>query len=382
MPKIFRKDSEIPSEEKRIEALKAKRLSEMTTEERDELIRHYAEFPTAGSDKNKIPTLEALDNTDKLVRPLEKLFDGNLCIAESHDHISPKKFLTQNMRLLKDRGYDVLFMEHFCYREHQDLIDQYFASSSAEMPKELAKYLDELTRGHMTDSFGASEDEKYLTAASRYNFRTILEEAKRCGLKVVCAEKDKFTYKCGYLSRGPNRMAVFNHNFRELVKEHEADHGSQKWVLFVGNGHVNSLHGVPGICEIIPNVQEFVILDCDKKDDTLLRETAKKEAYKLNSCSDCFLVSSLLRTPFDADLHYDKICMLPKQAAASNEQAAIVPSLAVLSSDEKYDDLSSDSDSPQPSPNLPRDDSMAKNNPRKRHLSNAQESKSQTTRKS
>ena len=53
-----------------------------------------------------------LTEEEKQRRPLAELLDGNFCLGEDHEEISPKRFLIENMSTFRERGFSVLFMEH------------------------------------------------------------------------------------------------------------------------------------------------------------------------------------------------------------------------------------------------------------------------------
>jgi hypothetical protein len=373
MFKTFRKESEIPNEELRIKKLKSRPMSQLSSQEQKELSEFYLrETDERREERDKLfmPSIPiAIKDTDKLVRSFRELLEGNLCIAESHAHISPKKFLIENMRLLKEKGYDVLFMEHLFYEEHQDLVDKYFSSDDEKMPEELAEYLDKLTSGHMRVPLQESKGRS--NAIDSYNYRKILEEAKHCGLKVICAEKNKISYAHEALSSGVDRMATFNSNFQKLVKEYEESCKPKKpkWLLFVGNSHVNECEGVPGICNIISDVQDFVILD-GEEEKFLVREEREKTFYKINpdkQDDSAFKFSLLLIAHFNNDLRYDKIySRFSEQEKAANLSLAALPAEAG-----DYDDLSNDF-LPEASPVISKGS--------KRQLSEAETSASQITK--
>lgn len=92
--------------------------------------------------EKKHEELVKVSNCDKRARSWENAFAGNLCIGENHDEIAAKKFLIQNMRLLKENGFDILILEHFTQDDHQQMIDNYLRSK--EMHPDLLSHIKNL----------------------------------------------------------------------------------------------------------------------------------------------------------------------------------------------------------------------------------------------
>lgn len=87
------------------------------------------------------------------------------------------------------------------------------------------------------------------------------------GIEIVDLEEDNKNYK--KYEKGPERMVSLNYNAREVITQKEqeffgANGNALKWFAFVGSAHLNFLYEVPGICEIIPNVQDVLIADSGK----------------------------------------------------------------------------------------------------------------------
>jgi len=73
--------------------------------------------------ENKLRQLAAENSATSLrSRTWENLLEANFFIGENHKDINPKKFLIQNMKLLADSGYSVIFMEHLWEGLQDDLI--------------------------------------------------------------------------------------------------------------------------------------------------------------------------------------------------------------------------------------------------------------------
>jgi hypothetical protein len=175
-----------------------------------------------------------LTEAQKQRRPLAELLDGNFCLGEDHADISPKRFLIENMYTFRERGFSVLFMEHLA------------------ADRDRSKRLSSLDSEHMSNK------------SSEYNFTNVVSVAEENGIEVVDLEESDALYKLH--KEGAERMVSLNYNAREVIAEKEREVLAAtgiplRWFAFVGSGHLKSCHGVPGICEIIPNVQDVLIAD-------------------------------------------------------------------------------------------------------------------------
>lgn len=189
-------------------------------------------------ESNRITEMEefimGLTEADKQKRPLAELLNGNFCVGEAHQDISPKRFLIENMSTFKERGFSVLFMEHLA------------------IDRDLSERLTSLDREYMDNK------------SSEYNFTNVVKAAKENGIEIVCLEESNAIYK-EYM-KGSKRMVSLNYNARKVITEKEREvldntGNVLKWFAFVGSAHLNTFYGVPGICEIIPNVQDVLITD-------------------------------------------------------------------------------------------------------------------------
>ena len=175
-----------------------------------------------------------LTEAEKKKRSVAELLDGNFCVGEDHKDISPKRFLIENMSEFKEHGFSVLFMEHLA--ADWDL--------SARL---------------------RSLDEKHMWNISQeYNFTNVVKAAQKHGIEIVNLEENNEIYH--QYKDGSKRMVSLNYNAREVIAQKEqeffgANGNALKWFAFVGSAHLNSRYGVPGICEIIPNVQDVLIAD-------------------------------------------------------------------------------------------------------------------------
>src|SRR3989338_5385536 len=270
---------------------------------------------------------ERTPHSEKRVREWRDLLDGNFVLGENHEDISPKKFLIQNMRLLKDRGYDILFMEHLTQAEHQRLLDAY--CNADEMQKELELYLNDLNEGHMNEDFREST---YREQKGEFNFRTIVEGAKAAGIKVVALEVDIKSYRFRHTGN-QERMIHFNSQVCDVVFSEEERfleiHGRKpKWLALVGNTHLNTYCDIPGIFEIIEGVQDISIIDAEGQAE-LFRSTPHKEEFAFGE--NKFLASNVLCCLPSSDMTYnpDLTDYVAKHLTFDEESAASAGSVDV-----------------------------------------------------
>ena len=172
-----------------------------------------------------------LTEAEKQKRTLAELLNGNFCVGEAHQDISPKRFLIENMKTFKESGFSVLFMEHLA------------------ADRNLGERLRSLDTFHMDDK------------SSEYNFTNVVKKAQEN--EIYKQYKD-----C------PERMVSLNYNAREVIAKKEQEFLGEtgnvlKWFAFVGSAHLNTYHEVPGICEIIPNVQDILIADSGRTTEIL-----------------------------------------------------------------------------------------------------------------
>lgn len=258
---------------------------------------------------------EKVPESDKSARSWKTLFDGNLAVGENHDEIAAKKWLIQNMDKLREEGFKILFMEHLSQKDHQHLIEEYYKSD--EMPEELVDALQRLNEGHRND---LSKERTYYEEWRKYNFKTVIEAAKRVGIKIICLEKSIRSYH--EEGAGYPRTLIFNDCAKKVIEEtmKSEDAVGSKWIAFVGSSHLNEFRGVSGICEIMDAVQDLAILDAKNKDEELTLFSATKQKFRFGE--EFFLASMLLRRELASDMTYnpDLECSGAKRKRSSDEE--------------------------------------------------------------
>jgi len=250
--------SNLTSSSSMFESLESIDRTEIDRTERENKLRQLAE-------KNSATSLRS--------RTWENLLEANFFIGENHKDINPKKFLIQNMQLLADSGYSVIFMEHL-WEGLQDDLTGYLDRGGRETPEQLKMGLDRVTEGYLSDTASLLEllekNKAYKDASETFNYNAIVREAARVGIKVIPLEISEENYKS--FPREANRMIYLNSNAVDVVTREVAANPELKYVGFVGSGHLLQKHGIPGICEAL-GVQDVVI------GDTRLPDTAPGSLY-------------------------------------------------------------------------------------------------------
>ncbi len=118
-------------------------------------------------------------------KPLERtqdLFEEPFIIGESHSHISPKKFLIENMKKMKENGCEILFMEHLFYDTNQKDLDKFF--KTGELSADLMYRLKDMNRSGMGHSFGSTAE---ITSPlwKENNYIAVLHAAREAGIRIV-----------------------------------------------------------------------------------------------------------------------------------------------------------------------------------------------------
>ncbi len=224
--------------------------TEIDRTEREDKLHQLAE-------KNSATTLRS--------RTWENLLEANFFIGENHQDINPKKFLIQNMQLLADSGYSVIFMEHL-WGGLQDDLTGYLGRGGRETPEQLKMGLDRVTEGYLSNTADFLEvvekdkayNKAYKYASETFNYNAIVREAARVEIKVIPLEISEENYES--FPRGADRMIYLNSNAVDVVTREVAANPELKYVGFVGSGHLLQKHGIPGICEAL-GVQDVVIAD-------------------------------------------------------------------------------------------------------------------------
>jgi len=182
-----------------------------------------------------------------------------MIVGEVHRDKSPKQFLIDNMPLFKSQGVNKIFMEHLLQECHQELLKAYLKSPmGTPMPRRLELYLK-----HLDESNKLEEPATY---------SSVVRAAKVNGIHIVAIESEAI-YAIDDLEEifGSNFMKMqqleidrnkaMNMAMVELVNEND---DGNKYVAFIGNAHVSTYRGVPGVSDLLgsPNI---VVHDVEDK---------------------------------------------------------------------------------------------------------------------
>lgn len=182
---------------------------------------------------------------------------GNgMVIGESHEDSSPKEFLINNMEYMKSKGITTIYLEHLLHERHQTMLDDYFSSNDAPMPKELELYLKHLDKERKLEGNGT--------------FYNLVLNAKKYGLRVVAID-NQATYGSNPMnsftdiyndSATKNRYTSMNKQMKIRLDEYN-DGG--KYIVFIGSAHVYKNGDVPGVTNYL-GCAGIVVRDNDKND--------------------------------------------------------------------------------------------------------------------
>ncbi|WP_200985822.1 membrane-targeted effector domain-containing toxin [Pseudomonas cichorii] len=186
------------------------------------------------------PEMPRLEATDTCKSTLQKILANapGLVIGESHAELGSKKFLIDNMRLLRKLNVRTLYMEHLLNDFHlQDL--KTFAESG-NMPGNLKTYLRNLDTGHHTDPMGQYTFLELVNAANENHIRIQPLDCMASYRLVGMNDPD-----------GLLRIKMMNYFAHTTLQADAPNLGPKgKWLALVGNAHANTYEGVPGISEL------------------------------------------------------------------------------------------------------------------------------------
>lgn len=187
----------------------------------------------------------------------------NLVIGECHDDLSPKRFLIENMKLFKENGYKVIFLEHISQNKYEESLNEFYMTKN--MPKELTKKLQRLDEGHIHGARHSSS-QLYRSHAQQYNFTELVKAAIENDIRIIGLETSEEKWRESQENGSKNRMLDLNENARVLITAEEAKFAKEnpnqklKWICFVGSAHLKKYKGVAGICDVVES-QEILISD-------------------------------------------------------------------------------------------------------------------------
>ncbi|RMQ41185.1 hypothetical protein ALQ04_02009 [Pseudomonas cichorii] len=185
----------------------------------------------------KMPRLEASDTCKSTLQKILANAPG-LVIGESHAELGSKKFLIENMRLLRKLNVKTLYMEHLLNDFH--LQDLRKLAQSGRMPSTLKTYLKSLDAGHNTDPMGQYTFLELVKAAAENHIR-IQPIDCMASYRIIGMED----------SNRLLRIKMMNYFAHTTIQSDIPSLGpTDKWVALVGNAHANTYKDIPGISEL------------------------------------------------------------------------------------------------------------------------------------
>ena len=160
------------------------RSSEQTKQLLAEADDFFDHFRTNSGPLSDVP----LDSEETIIRDLlqTKKYPG-IILGESHDEMSSKKFLIENMQVLKNNGVTTLYLEHLLYGSMQSDLDAYLVSNES-MPPVLETYLADLDWNNSITN-------------KKWGFKALVQAAKEAGIRVVAIDTEA-SYNAGLGSNG------------------------------------------------------------------------------------------------------------------------------------------------------------------------------------
>lgn len=212
----------------------------------------------------------------KSLERIQDLLEESFIIGESHLHISPKKFLIDNMKKMKENGYDILFMEHLFYDTNQKDLDDFF--KTGEISADLMAQLKEMNRGGMSHFFGPTS--KITSPLWKENdYIAVLRAAREAGIRIVGIDISTVykSQKIGIDNQqlDDTRIRYMNYTAAQIMeREISLLPIGKKWCGLMGNTHVKTFENTIGVAEIFGARSVYVFDHQDWMDST---EPSKSE---------------------------------------------------------------------------------------------------------
>lgn len=212
-------------------------------EKRSKLAEDSTAFFNNRTFSNVRPVLPTFSLDEPHTSIIHKLFSASdgLVLGESHDALSSKAFLMDNMQALAREGVKRIYLEHLLTDIHTPLIKLFYRSRTASMSEELKSYL----RGiypPRSDSY--------------YSFQNVVIKAREAGIKI-----QPIDCTASYMIRdmadanGTLRQRMMNFYATEVIQWVQTTKSHPgKWVALVGDSHTNNYRGVPGLAELTGSI--------------------------------------------------------------------------------------------------------------------------------
>ncbi|HAT1919920.1 TPA: membrane-targeted effector domain-containing toxin [Legionella pneumophila] len=268
---------------------------------------------------------------DKTVERVQDLFEGSFIIGESHSHISPKRVLIENMKKMKEYGYEILFMEHLFYDTDQSDLDKFF--ETGEISTYLMSRLYEMNRSGMRHSFGPASG---ITSPlwQQNDYTSVLRAAREAGIRVVGIDISTVYYsqKIGIDDQhlDNTRVRYMNYTAAQIMEResHSLSKG-KKWCCLMGNVHVRTFENTLGVSELlgVRNVYIFDLPDWKNSTKPLKGEIELESEFIHSNGQQIFIGDVIYQTDprfktslFDAQLEHPSSVYKEKLANMSQEK--------------------------------------------------------------
>ncbi|KJZ36794.1 membrane-targeted effector domain-containing toxin [Pseudomonas fluorescens] len=203
----------------------------------DDAVSYYSDLHLPP--KPEIPSFIPAAKPKDIIKTIFNRSPG-LVVGESHSSAASKRFLIENMKVLRQQKIRTLYMEHLQTDFQQHDLDVF--NRTGVMSEDLQRYLKNLDRGHFTDASG------------KYTFEQVVRAAQKNRIRVQAID-----CMASYHSTGNSRMLSTADNFRQkmmnyfahqVISADQAARGAHRWVALVGNTHTNTFYGVAGVSEL------------------------------------------------------------------------------------------------------------------------------------
>lgn len=205
---------------------------------RDQLASDATAFFNAPTlpERPQIPQLTPSATPKELIQNVYENTNG-LVVGEAHSDIGSKRFLVDNMGLLRKQDVRTLYMEHFMTDFQQADLDTF--NRTGRMPEALDEYVTIEDEGHATDP------------TERYTFRQVLLRAQSNGIRIQSIDC-MASYRQAWLTTPPQgiRQQMMNFYAHTIIEADQALQGAHKWIALVGNTHSNYYLGTAGLGDI------------------------------------------------------------------------------------------------------------------------------------
>lgn len=206
--------------------------------------------------KSLMTSVDADHRRDKGLTSLGDLLGNNLIIGEiTHNAVTPKKFLIENMQALKDAGCNTLYIEHLTYDDLQSSLDRF--NQGGRLDPKVQQKLQYFDHGnshtpaytHADASARQALNTAYREEWKKNNFTALVNAAHAAGMRIVAIDIKDLYYTQTQSGTGGfdpalpvDRIITGDYSFANIIHHDQATHpNSGKWVALIGAAHVKGL---------------------------------------------------------------------------------------------------------------------------------------------